>query len=82
MKTSFVMSNNTYTTTDFYLSAFLKARGFKLMTTETEGRRTIFIFEDRSDRRQLVLEFYNDGKVEVNAFKNAIQDLKAIIYNL
>jgi len=76
------MKNGVYTTTDFYLSAFLKARGLKLINTEREGRRTTFIFEDRGDRKQLVLEFYNDGKVEVNAFKNAIQDLRAIIYNL
>lgn len=71
-----------YATTDFYLSAFLKAKGLRLVDLQREGRRTTFIFEDRGDRKQLIKDFYNDGKVEVNAFKNAIQDLKAIIYNL
>ncbi len=71
-----------YATTDFYLSCFLKAKGLRLVDLEREGRRTTFVFEDRKDRRQLTKDFYNDGAVEVNAFKNAIQDLKAIIYNL
>jgi len=30
----------------------------------------------------LIKSFYNDGTVSVNAFKNAIQDLKAATYNL
>lgn len=76
------MSDTTFATTDFYLSAFLKAKGIVLLNTEHEGRRTTFIFEDSDDRRKLVLEFYNNGEVKVNAFKNAIQDLKAVIYNL
>lgn len=71
-----------YATTDFYLSTFLKAKSLRLVDLQREGRRTTFIFEDRKDRKQLIKDFYNDGKVEVNAFKNAIQDLKAIIYNL
>lgn len=71
-----------YATTDFYLACFLKAKDLRLVDLEREGRRTTFIFEDRKDRKQLIKDFYNDGKVEVNSFKNAIQDLKAIIYNL
>lgn len=74
--------NKTYATSDFYLSAFLKAKGMKLVDTEKDGRRTTFIFEDKENRRELIKEFYNDGIVKINDFKNAIQDLKAIIYNL
>jgi hypothetical protein len=71
-----------YVTADFYLSCFLKARGLKLLDAVREGRRTTFVFEDNDIRKQLVKDFYNDGTVEVNAFKNAIQDLKAIVFNL
>lgn len=70
-----------YATSDFYLAAFLKAKGLKLVNTERDGRRTTFIFEDKDSRQALLREFYNDGVIEVNAFKNAIQDLKAVIYN-
>ena len=70
-----------YATSDFYLACFLKASGMNLSDAEREGRRTVFVFEDRSDRPELLRAFYNDGQVEVNAFTHAIQDLKAVIYN-
>lgn len=75
-------NSSKYATNDFYLAAFLKAKNLKLLSTEREGRRTTFFFEHKSNLEDLILSFYNNGLVEVNAFKNAIQDLKAIIYNL
>ena len=70
-----------YGTSDFYLAAFLKARGLTLQETQREGRRAIFVFMDREDRRDLVRGFYNDDSVNVNAFTHAIQDLKAVVHN-
>ena len=70
-----------YATADFYLACYLKATGTKLLDAQREGRRTIFIFEDRPDRRELLRAFYNDGQVPINAFTHAIQDLKGVIYN-
>ena len=72
----------TYASTDLYLSAYLKAKGLKLLDVDREGRRAIFVFEDRKDRKDLILGFYNEGTVSINAFKNAVQDLKAAIFNL
>ena len=71
----------TYTTSDFYLACYLKARGYRLIGTERQGRRITFAFEERSDREALVLSFYGDGVVQVNAFTHAIQDLKSVVYN-
>lgn len=76
------MSEATYETTDLYLGCFLKARGLKLRDARRDGRRTTFVFEDRPERPELIREFYNDGTVRVNDFKNALQDLKAIVYNV
>lgn len=76
------MRTHTYSTTDFYLSAYLKALGFQLMDTEKDGRRTTFVFKDQENRKEMVRSFYNEGVVNINAFKNAIQDLKAVVYNL
>jgi len=76
------MSEATYETTDLYLGCFLKARGLKLRDARRDGRRTTFVFDDRPDRAELIREFYNDGTVRVNDFKNALQDLKAIVYNV
>ena len=63
------MKSKTYASTDFYLSAYLKAKGLKLFDVERDGRRAIFIFEDREDRKELIKSFYNDGTVKINAFK-------------
>lgn len=72
----------TYQVSDFYLAAYLKAKNFKLVNLEKEGRRVIFVYEDRDDRPQLTKDFYNDGLIQVSPFIHAIQDLKSIIYNL
>ena len=71
----------TYKTSDLYLSAFLKAKGLRLVDKRTDGSRVIFIFEDRVDRKQLIEEFFNDGVVSITAFKSAIQDLKTMVFN-
>ena len=72
---------NTYATSDLYLSAYLKAKGLRLIDKRKEGDRFVFIFDDRNDRRALIQEFFNDGLVNITAFKNAIQDLKTMVFN-
>ena len=76
------MEQSTYETTDLYLGCFLKARGLRLLDAKRDGRRITFVFEDRPERGDLIRDFYNDGTVRVNDFKNALQDLKAIVYNV
>lgn len=71
-----------YETTDLYLGCYLKLSGLRLLDAKREGRRTTFVFEDRPDRGDLIRAFYNDGTVRVNDFKNALQDLRAIVYNV
>ena len=72
---------NTYRTSDLYLSAFLKARGMRLRDKQRNGHKFVFIFNDRNDRKELIQEFFNDGTVSITAFKNAIQDLKTMVFN-
>ena len=72
----------TYKTSDLYLSAFLKAKGMRLVDKVRDGNRFVFVFDDRSDRHLLIQEFFNDGSVSITAFKNALQDLKTIVYNI
>jgi hypothetical protein len=71
-----------FETTDLYLGCFLKAKGLRILRALRDGRRTVFVFADTPDRAGWVEEFYNDGVVRVNDFKNAMQDLKGIIYNV
>lgn len=81
-KTGTSSPTTTYETTDLYLGAYLKARGLSLLDRRLDGRRVTFVFSDRTDRRFLVTEFYGNGEVYVNDFVHALQDLKAVIYNL
>ncbi len=72
----------TYRTSDLYLSAFLKVKGLKLRDKYKAGKKVVFIFDDRADRKDLIMEFFNDGLVSITAFKNALQDLKTIVFNV
>jgi hypothetical protein len=75
------IQTGTYSTSDLYLSAFLKAKGMKLKDKLRSGDKFIFIFDDRCDRKKLIQEFFNDGLISITAFKNAIQDLKTMVFN-
>lgn len=73
---------NTYNTSDLYLSAFLKAKGLKLTDKRRYGDRVLFIFDDRADRKELIQEYFNDGTVNITAFRCALQDLKTMVFNV
>ena len=72
----------TYQTGDLYLAAFLKARGMRLKDKLKYGSKYVFVFDDCHDRKELIGEFFNDGTVSISAFKNALQDLKTLVYNV
>jgi hypothetical protein len=76
------MNNALYFTSNFYLAAYLKAKGLRLVEVTRENGRSTFVFEDDMQRDNLIKDFYNDGLVEVNKYKSALQDLKSIIHNL
>ncbi len=76
------MNNNTYSTSDLWLSAFLKAKGLKIIHIEGNNRRAVFVFEDTSNRKDLIEEFYNNGSIGITLIKNAMADLKSAIFNM
>jgi hypothetical protein len=56
--------------------------GYELLDLRDEGRRKVFVFQDRSTRRDDVMAFYGEaGSVRPLAFAAAIKDLKALIHN-
>lgn len=73
---------NVYKTSDLYLSAFLKAKGLRLIDKNRAGNKFVFVFNDRQDRKELIQEFFNDGLINITAFKNALQDLKTMVFNV
>lgn len=72
---------NIYQTSDLYLAAYLKAKGLRFLDKKRSGNRFVFIFDDREDIKEVIQDYFNDGLVGITVFKNAIQDLKTIMYS-
>lgn len=71
-----------FETRDFYLACFLRCTGYQLLDLRAEGRRKVFIFQDRPARRGDVLSFYGEGgSVRPLAFAATIKDMKALLHN-
>ena len=76
-----IKNENGYATSDLYLSAFLKAKGLKLIDQYSDRGKMYFVFKESEKRKKLLQDFYNNGMVSANNFKNALQDLKTILFN-
>jgi hypothetical protein len=71
-----------FETRDFYLACFLRCAGYELLDLRPEGRRKVFVFQDRPTRREDVIAFYGEvGSVRPLAFATAIKDMKALLHN-
>ena len=71
-----------FETRDFYLACFLRCAGYELLELRSEGRRKVFVFEDRPTRRDDVIAFYRDAAiVRPLAFTTTIKDMKGLLHN-
>ena len=71
-----------FETRDFYLACFLRCVGYKLVDLRPEGRRRVFVFRDRSERKGDVMAYYSDGaSVRPLAFSSTVKDMKALLHN-
>jgi Domain of unknown function (DUF5659) len=72
----------TFETHDFYLACFLRCTGYEMLDLRANGRRKVFVFQDRPRRRDDVIAFYGEaGSVRPLAFAAAIKDMKALLHN-
>ena len=72
---------NTYTTNDFYLSAFLVASNVPLSSHQRWNGKTSFKFAETDGLSQLIDEYYADHvKVSPIHYGNSLKNLKALIY--
>jgi hypothetical protein len=73
---------NNYTTSDFYLSAFLVASGVPLTSHQRWNGKTSFEFAETDGLNQLIVEYYADHvKVSPIRYGNSLKNLKALIYS-
>lgn len=75
-------NENNFGTSDFYLAAFLAAKGLKLNHVDrNDPRRFVFVFENVKHREKLVQDFlFGDAEVEPKSFVGAIKNLKNLLY--
>lgn len=71
-----------YKTTDLYLASFLKAKSWFVRIEKEQDGKCTFIFVDDPDLREDIVSYFNDGEIGVNRFKNCLQDLKTLMYNV
>jgi hypothetical protein len=72
----------TYVTSDLYLTAYLKIKGFKF-TVEKIKNKSNFIFEQTQDLLSYVNEYLTEtGSCEPLAYTNAIKNIKNLLFNI
>ena len=75
--------SNQYSTRDYYIASFLKARGFKLVATDKNGKDIYFIFEGRQEIENILPGFYNGTeKVIAIELTTAIRNIKSLLHNI
>lgn len=72
-----------FTSSDFYLAVFLRAKDFQLLNTiKSNPHRVLFVFEDREDRQNLVEDFlFGRTRIEPKRFISAIKELKQLLHS-
>jgi len=79
-----IKKQETYSTTNFYLGAFLIARGVQLVGLNRTGdfTRRDFVFVDSPAREKLVNEYNFNQQTEIGVrdFVAAIRQLKSLLH--
>jgi hypothetical protein len=77
-----ISNNSTYTSRDFYLSAYLIATGSELAKyAKDSGNLTTFVFHNSQELQQHVRKFYAlEALVNPVVYGNALRNLKSIIH--
>jgi len=68
-----------YKTSDLYLASFLKAKGKIILKAERTGQKVFFHFSGISDSD--ITGFYNNEKVGAITYKDALNNLKTMIFH-
>ncbi len=72
---------NLYSTSDLYLTAYLKIKGHRF-TVEKSAKKSTFMFNQTPDLLSNVDEYLTEtGSCEPLAFTNAIKNLKNLLFN-
>ena len=74
--------NVKYTTSDLYLGAYLKLKGYKMLV-EKDRNKANFNFEKTDELQEEVSSYLSgDANCDPLSYTNSIKNLKNLIYNL
>ena len=78
-----IKNEKTFDTRDFYISAFLLAKGYKLVSVNRSNpQRVLFAFNDFESREDLLRDFIlGKSSVEPQSFINSIKALKQVLHS-
>ena len=75
------MSENTYTTADYYETALLFTCGYKLVNTDRNGERINFIFSNKESCEEVIKKYFaNELKVKARDFVEGLKTVKSYIF--
>jgi len=79
-----ITTSNTYSSADFYLTAYLLCSGLELLKAERVGyNRVVFLLKDSPQREQFIQDFYGHrAKVDPLSYKDSISNLKGLIHGI
>jgi hypothetical protein len=73
--------NKTYTTSDLYLTAYLKVKGHKYRVEKIRSKSN-FVFDETDELISDVNDYLSEsGSCEPLTYTNAIKNLKNFLYN-
>ena len=71
-----------YITSDLYLTAYLKVKGFKFLVEKLKSKAT-FVFIQSPDLLNTVNEYLTEsGSCEPLQYSNSIKNIKNLLYNI
>jgi hypothetical protein len=69
-----------YKTPDLYLSAYLLTKGITLTGTERAEGRTLFLFQDTGEVKELLQQYYGNALIPALSFKSSLRELKSLLH--
>ena len=73
------LSRQRFETTDLNLASYLRCRSFTIEEISRQNGKALFCFDGSPEIRSAILEYANDGMVQVRSFCNTLRDLKALV---
>ena len=68
-----------YETSDLNLASYLRCRTFNIENITRQNGKAVFCFKDSAGIRAAILEYANDGMIQVRSFCNTLRDLKSLV---